>query len=495
MIMRNTRKRFAAGVGALALMGSLGIGAAASAAIGPDQPDAPDHGSLTINKYKGAPTTNPSDDDLLDGVEFTVTPIGRLSADKSTCTAIDLTDSAQWDGIDALYPATAGTAAPTPTDPFCLVTDKAVTETTDDGQIKIDPIDIGLYYVEEGTDTGNNDIVSKVPNFVISVPYSNGSAADGWNYNVVVNPKNAVMNAPTKTIADRPDALVVGGEVTWTMTVPIPQLNNDETFNEAIITDALDSRLTYVPNSSVVTIDGTTVASSNYGVTGNAVWTFNADGRTLLNSNMGKDMLITFKTTVDSVGGGAIANDDYSSKFNGTTVPGEPEPYTYWGQLSILKTDNSTPAKNLSGAEFKVFEKGTAECPAAAPATGAVATGTSNSTGVVQWAGATPASPLGLWVANVNNGPATPTPTKDYCLYETKVPAGHTATPITNPVTITPGTEHVNALTVVNAKKDGPSLPLTGAQGTLLMVVRGLVLVAAGTGAVVATRKRQAAQD
>lgn len=97
-------------------------------------------------------------------------------------------------------------------------------------------------------------------------------------------------------------------------------------------------------------------------------------------------------------------------------------------------------------------------------------------------------SPLGLFVANSSNGALT-NPSKDYCLYETKAPAGYTGAAVKT-VNVKAGTTAISNVSVTNTQKEGPKLPLTGAQGTLLMVVGGLVLVAAGTGAVVATRKR-----
>lgn len=62
----------------LAAVASLGFAGVAAAAVGPDQPNAPTEGSLTIKKYKGNYTENPSDDDLLDGVVFTAQRVGVL---------------------------------------------------------------------------------------------------------------------------------------------------------------------------------------------------------------------------------------------------------------------------------------------------------------------------------------------------------------------------------------------------------------------------------
>ncbi|NLE19168.1 MAG: LPXTG cell wall anchor domain-containing protein, partial [Propioniciclava sp.] len=99
-------------------------------------------------------------------------------------------------------------------------------------------------------------------------------------------------------------------------------------------------------------------------------------------------------------------------------------------------------------------------------------------------------SPLGLWIANSDE----PTnPTKDYCVYETAVPAGHTILDFNNTVTIEPGETNTFELTVENLRTEGPDLPLTGAQGTMVMTLGGLLLVGAGAGALVVSRRRNEA--
>lgn len=487
MTTKTTLRRLTAGMGALALAvaGVIALAVPASAAVGPDQPDAPKTGTLTINKYSGAPTDNPDPANLLDGVEFTVTQVGRVVG--SACTPIDLAVAADWAGLSG--PSGLFASAPAaPASPFCLTTTKQV-KATSAGQAIFD-LNVGVYYVQE-TNPGPNSIVSPVPPFYVSIPTSEGADGNGWNYNVVADPKNQLMEKPTKTIDEDQAELVVGSEVEWTITVPIPTLNNDETFNSAIITDSLDSRLTLVPGSSVVTIDG--ASTSNFDVTGNAVWTFNAAGRSELNDAMGKNLTITFKTKVNSVGDGTTPNDAYSSSFNGTTVPGEVVPYTYWGQLSILKVDDSRPtALKLEGATFVVFPSADGRCEAAAPRTGTpTATGTSDADGVVQWAGVTPTNVLGLWIANVDDGPADPTPTKVYCVYETVAPAGHTLVPAGHPVTIKAGEAEINELTVVNTKKDGPNLPLTGGTMSVVLPIAGLLIVGGGVAALVISRRRR----
>lgn len=507
-------RRLAAGVGALALAtaGTLAMGTAASAAVGdpaPGQDGAPTEGTLTINKYSGGHTENPAAENLLDGVEFTVTQVGRMvvppGGGDAVCTAVDLADTDDWAGLEGLF----DTAPTAPSAPFCLLTGSAVEGVTGEGgnpsgQVVFN-LNVGVYYVQE-TNAGGHPIVSPVPNFYVSIPTSLGEDGAGWNYDVVADPKNQLSEAPTKTVEEFPDGLVVGYEVTWEMSVPIPTLNNDELFTSAVITDALDDRLTLVANSSVVRIDGAgpsdaltegTHFTVAVGADNVVTWTFNADGLAILDRYMGSDLLIDFDNTVISVGDGSIPNDDYKSDFNGTEVPGEDEPHVYVGELTIKKVDDSADVLPLEGASFAVYEAEYVEssdtyvCAATAPATGVLATGTSNADGVVVWDTDPESTALGLSILT-SDEPLTPLPTKGYCVYETATPAGHTMQDFENLVMIDVGENGTEFdMEIVNARIEGPDLPLTGAQGTMVMTLGGLLLVGAGTGAIVVSRRNR----
>ena len=506
--MRITRKRFAAGLGALAVtLGSFGLGAAASAdqvgQVGPDQDGHPTSGSLTIHKLVGSQGSagdgtqqNVSGKPLAD-VDFTIWQLGKDSG--GTCKAIDLTDTNAWANVPA-------TTAPATLDAvkaagYCVVDPAAGTTktTVGNGELTFSDLALGLYYVDETKAPAN--VSSKTAPFYVSVPlpHTDGS----WIYNVHAYPKNQVVDAPSKTI--NPDGnqggLTVGSTVQYTITQTVPALNAGETHKSASIWDVMptDGSLAYNATTSVK-LNGTPLTEgTDYSIDpAIAKWTLDTSK---VNLNAGDTLEVVFTAKVLKVTAtGDIQNPGsdgtkpgYGSEFNGGKVPGGPTPYTYWGQLKVTKVDQKD--KPLKDAEFKVTAKGTEAC---APEVGnqtVVSAGKSGSDGVVLWSPNTPdnSSPLGLFVANSSNGALT-NPSKDYCLYETKAPAGYTGAAVKT-VNVKAGTTAISNVSVTNTQKEGPKLPLTGAQGTLLMVVGGLVLVAAGTGAVVATRKRQAAQD
>lgn len=503
MTERNTAlRRVAAGIGAFALVaaGVVGGSTAASADPGPGQNGAPDRGSLTIHKYVGDEgvagdgTEQTVSGDPLEGVEFTLWRLGTEQG--GSCVPLDLATYDGWEDVPT--DGAPRTAEGVEADGFCL-TDGGTADTTDaNGELTFAGLDLGLYYVQE-TDAPT-EVVSRTAPFYVSIPLPHED--ESWIYNVHAYPKNQVADAPEKTIntdAEQPgNGVTVGSVVEWTITQTVPTLNAGDSYESASIWDVLPDSLAYDATQSVALNGTPLVEDTDYEIDANGVtWTLLPAGLAQLTA--GDEIAVTFTTTVLEVTStGDIDNPGsngdepgYGSEFNGGTTPGGPTPHTYWGQLSILKVDDSTPALTLSGAEFKVFDNAAADgiCPAL-PASGEVATGTSDDDGVVQWENVTPTNPLGLWIANSEDGPL-PNPAKTYCVYETVVPAGHSASADGRSVEITPGTTNVLNETFVNPKKDGPDLPLTGAQGTLLMTVAGLLLVGIGAAAVMASRRKR----
>ena len=519
-VKKSTGRRFLAFAGAIALAtaGMVGASSAANAALPegnppPGQAESGTTGKLTVHKRVGVQggegngsILDPVPGTPLPGVTFQSQRVGIWTS--GNCVAIDLTTTAGWNAAAAAVGANPGAPNPTPTPgEFCVVS-SASEETDVNGLAAFDNLALGLYYVSE-TATPANVVDPALP-FYVTVPFpsksgSGESATTTWLYDIHVYPKNGIADKPTKTINSEQTDLVLNADVTWTISQKIPTLTGPTSnFTEASISDPLDPRLTYV--SGVVSIEspnGDNIAPADYvfdpsGLT----WTFTETGLAKLKANQGKTLTATVVTTVTSISAdgktpGVVYNEATVS-FNQKPQT-TPKSYTYWGDLVVTKHDASNQAA-LAGAQFKVFAKGDGACAATMPATGALATGTSDATGVVKWDHRAPAaSPLSLWVANSNTEIANPS--KQYCLYESQAPAGYT--PITTPwtVTITPATtaspEAIFTQSVGNTKVPGPNLPLTGSTGTAVFVIGGLALVLAASGAalVIARRRQHASKQ
>ena len=492
----------------LAAVASLAFAGVAAAAVGPDQPGHPDSGTLTINKYKGGYTATPSDDDLLDGVEFIVQRVGKL--DGTTCKPIDLTTPGGWELVKDFIPAGENeihTAAPA--DPYCLV-GTAITQETEDGTAEFKDLPLGLYFVKEGADNGNNNIVDPVQPFYVTIPLAvKGGTAEAptytWEYDVVVNPKNATSEAPNKQVTDpQPEGQwVLGSQVEWTITNTIPLLN-EGSFTEISVTDPLDERLSYVKESTEFTVGDIVLSLSTDGVNGDytlgtvdpntLVWTLTESGLKKAFTQQGKELKVVFKTTIESLTPNGVVPNKATVSFNNKPQD-TPEPITFWGGFKFLKVDESNSGKTLAGAEFAVIEKGAGDCPATLPEDAVIrGTATSNAAGVVTFPG--------LWISNWNPPAGDDNPqvkTRDYCLYETKAPAGYEIPAGTFPKVVTVEAEApdgtVDIGSVKNPQVKPPTLPQTGANGTLLMTIGGIAIVAAGLGAALVARNRRQSQD
>ncbi len=474
--MTTSKKRIAARFVAIAAAVGLSLGAfapIASANPGPGQDGAPTTGKLTVNKYRGAETGTPSDGDRLSGVEFTVTRVGKNVGNE--CEPLDLADVAGWTDAEEVF----GTAPVAPADPYCLA-GLPETKQTEEGKAVFEDLPLGLYYVVEGKDHGYNDIVQKAQPFYVAIPMPDDDG--GWDYNVVVNPKNAVMDAPTKTINESQEDLVLGAEVTWTITSVVPTLvKNIDTFTEASIVDTLDPRLTL--EELTVTVDGETLTKdTDYLVTDNVKITFTADGLAKLKVNQGKELVITLTTTVDRIGEGdnaGVISNKATVSFNDNGIP-TGEPHTYWGGIEITKVDSDSGSL-LEGAEFSVFESDNGQCSTEMPSGEAVASATSNGSGIALFPG--------LWIDNSDE--ALDEPERVYCLYETQAPAGYDLAAFDHAVTVGLGNDAMLELEIKNPQRSGPQLPMTGSMGTVALTATGLGFVVLGFVVMAAARTRR----
>ena len=191
------------------------------------------------------------------------------------------------------------------------------------------------------------------------------------------------------------------------------------------------------------------------------------------------------------------------------TPPSEPgtptnKVATSWGDVKVNKTDADN-SKSLKGATFQVYN---AKDPYAASCDNAVKEGsaisvdgatefTSDDDGVVSIAGLFVDKKKGA----PNEDPVTPDHAQRcYVLVETAAPAGYVLPANADtPVTVKAGLTATGTydLTVTNSKQNVPQLPLTGANGRLLLMALGaiLVLVAGGAALVARSRKEREPQN
>ena len=352
--------------------------------------------------------------------------------------------------------------------------------------------------------------------FYVTIPMPDDSESTGFNYAVNAYPKNQDTPPPTKTITDPQNPAKglghkVGDVVEWTITQTIPALESQkDLYIGATLYDVLPSSLAYA-STEKVTLKGadlTANATTGY-VLDDGVVSWSLGTEVLEGLKAGDVFTVTFRTTVLEVtesggiengpGESTIEQPGYGFKYNGKTVPGEPTPATFWGELIIKKVDQDGGA--LAGATFEVYPAAAEApfCAAAAPSdkAGLIATGESqDTTGLVLWDndfGTTAASTaLGLWVKNFQNKTYEPLEARNYCVYETVIPAGYVVDTTAHTVPVAAGkTVEAGWTTITNTKPEGPTLPLTGASGTALLIAGGLGLVAIAFGAHMVIRNRQ----
>lgn len=157
-------------------------------------------GNLTINKYEG---DKAEEDKLLDGVTFTAYKVADIVQPTEAGTTdvkmqpvealttidpdIKITSGTKYDDIkDTVDAALADNA-----DPKLTAFATATTGANDvKGQAVFSEMPVGVYLIVE---TGApSQIVNKTANFLVSIPMVNANG-DGWNYDIVANPKNAAV--------------------------------------------------------------------------------------------------------------------------------------------------------------------------------------------------------------------------------------------------------------------------------------------------------------
>lgn len=533
-IKKGMAKKFfaTAAAGAVALIGLAGVANAASPAQGtaPGEAPAGSTGSLTIHKRLGLANNGSNHNGLaenaggepLDGVTFKIEKVD----------GVDLTTQAGWDLIDQAQ-AGAGQAPYTLSD-----VDEAMT--ANGGELTFSDLEMGLYKVTEVKGPDGMNLQLGAP-FFVTIPYPS-KGADGtstWVWDVQVYPKNSTVSRPAKSIGEGINIPAVGGTLNWTITssniATMLQKADADEISEYRIEDTLVEGLKCDASTVSVNVKGGDdfeAGDFEASCEGNKLVIKLTDaGLAKLNALGGEAQLeFNFSTLVTSIPeDGNLDNEgiEYVDGTDGesTTTPEceddeeectppetscppgsavdpetgecveceegeeclggpgeETKPGSVFGKMELTKVDATQAGKVLDGAEFEIY---TGTCDARGEkvsVNGKTVFPTVNGKLTIE----------GLWIGNYNQGdPVKDRPSSaQYCLVETKAPAGYQMAD--KDITVYAGSNSKNTVDVENTKITGPTLPLTGAAGTALLIVGGLALIGLAGSIVVTSRRRSA---
>lgn len=489
-------KRVLAGLGALALTsaGLLGGSTAAFADSELGNIDFTKTGDLTVHKYQHQ---NGAEEKAPDGSGGSfANPIGGVVFTAYPITSIDLKKNDDWARLGTLTPGTT-----------C---DQLGAETLGTG-IELDPTDattgaatltglsIGAYLVCE-TDAPETVADRALP-FIVSIPMPYN---DGWLYNVHVYPKNGITSIE-KDVSE-PSGLGLGSTVQFPVTTQVPRVATGTTLNNYIVTDVLDPRLNPVSVVSV-TIDGVDVSDTYYDklaptavAGGNKLGiAFNAAGLAWLSETgqHDKSIVTTFQGTVAEVGTGVIKNTANVYIHDPESGVESNEVETKWGDVKVLKVDSAEPSKVLDGAVFEVYAAKTTYPEAGVDCAAEIADGATpisvNGATTFTSANGGVVSIAGLFVSDSNIGAASDEAC--YVLKEIEAPAGYvlptdpyTAVAVKTGETVV--ADGYDGAPIENTQQTVPELPLTGANGQMVMIIGGSALLLIAGGVVMLNRRR-----
>ena len=508
----------------MAFMGLAGVGAAsADTILGTSQPE---KASLTVHKYLGATTNLKHDGTAIDAGELTgKTPLEGVNfklyrvegVDVSTndglklaqeIAAVSLKDDVVTTGITV--GGTTYKLAATPT-----------TKTTGaNGEANFADVERGLYVVVEDLEGSGTikaagkevvkDKITPIAPFAVTLPMTNPEGT-AWNADVHVYPKNQ-ENTLDKKVVDKgvttlPEGVTgTANEFKYVLSTKSTgaDANGDGKMNAADlggvykIVDQLPANVEYVKTTAKIAGADTTdfdATTTKAGDPERTTVTVAFKGTGLDTIAAGTDIEVTLHVKLKSVPADGLTKNTgqlFPNKYsedNGKPIT-SPEVVTKHGDIVIKKVDKDGAA--LAGAVFTVHlaDAATKSCSDLTKLGPVIKT--SEATGAD---GLVKISDLQLtnWIDGeaVAEGDQVP-----YCLVEKTAPKGYQLLPQAIEFKLTKAGTVVDLNTakagdgsfvqVTNYKN--PGLPLTGAQGILLVSVLGLILVSVG---VVLTVKRR----
>ncbi|ROR97152.1 LPXTG-motif cell wall-anchored protein/fimbrial isopeptide formation D2 family protein [Salana multivorans] len=494
-----TTSRIAAITGVSALLSIAAVGVALPAFAAPGSGGT---GTITVHKFEqplsgdlgeadGSELTVPSDATALAGVGFRFCVIDD----------VDLSVASDWDRLkDITATVDAGgdlvvTEAPATT----LTTTCGAEVLTDaDGAAPSPALPADRAYVVYESTPPADAIYTMQPTLV-TVPFPGNGTGDAWNYHPHLYPKNVLAGSGATK-----NGTIVGGKVTFDVTVPINNLGLDETttppspksYTQLQVEDQLSGALTYT-GASVVLLDpdGDEVAIASpgdYTLTesgGLVTLTFaSPQGLALLDANVGGSVVLTI--AADASATGTTANTA-TITINGVGSDVEVvDPESFFSGAHVVKEAQNRGAAStvpLAGAGFTLFTRdGLTTCPADVAAAEADATLATVDTGAAPFVSAADGSTPEIVLAE-----------GAYCVYETTVPAGYKGQTTGSLLTVSgEGASTTLVNTQMGADEgDLPGLPITGSNGRLLLTIGGTALILTALGLVLARRRREARQQ
>ncbi|MCI6410680.1 SpaH/EbpB family LPXTG-anchored major pilin [Schaalia hyovaginalis] len=496
-------------------------------------------GTIKIHKYESgslAPeTASPTGTPAATGA-----PVPGVVFTAYRITNVDPKKQADWEKMSKInVPADAcGANWATPTLKIDSTTSatfdsgKASSTTDAQGEASISELPVGLYLLCETQAPAS--VQKRAMPFLVSMPTPNptADAANGWLYEVNVYPKNVVIEAPKKGIAVKANGLKTNDQIEYPVTVKVPSIAKTDQFTYFMVNDVMQTGNVSgsVPAVEIKEANAssfTAVDTNLYKVdttTGTTI-SFTRTGLDYLQTKPNAQVRVTYKAMANTItANGEIPNtaNFYVNTEKKPDVPPQtpPEPPTTppndpqvppfptntvkssWGDLVITKTDKGNN-KPLSGATFEIYN---ATDPFAADCSTQKATGDAIAVeGKTEFTtGADGAVTIeGLFVDSKEfpAGTAEDAMTLDhakrcYVLKETAAPAGYVtpADPF-KAVAIQAGTTTDDNVTINNTRVPIVDMPMTGANGRLLMIIGGSALALTALGAAFILAKKRRSQD
>ena len=503
----------------MAFVGLAGVGAAsANTELTPRAPQ-PTTANLTIHKYLGATTGLKHDGTAIDAAELTgKTPLEGVNFKLYKVEGVDVSTNdglklAQEIGAVALKDDVVTTGIKVGATTYTLAANPTTMTTGTNGEAKFTSVPRGLYVVVEdlagsgtikaaGKEVKKEKITPIAP-FAVTLPMTNPDGK-AWNSDVHVYPKNQENELDKKVVDKGVTTLNQGAangmdefKYVLTTTSTGADVNGDGKMDAADlgnlyqIVDQLPANVEYVKTTAKIAGADTTDFDAT--AEGNKI-TVAFKGAGLNTIAGGAKIEVTLHVKLKSVPAdgltkntGKLFPNDWSKK-NDKPI-NSPEVETRHGDIVIKKVNSA--GETLKGAIFSVHldTSDNKDCSSYG--------GTIKTSGPTDADGLAKISDLQMtdWIDGVAVPEANQVP---YCLVEEQAPAGYQILPqaisfkLTKPGTVTDlkaaaKAKAGNAIDITNHKNLG--LPLTGAQGILLVSALGLILVSIGVTLAVKRRK------